>query len=454
MISSNISFRIPEHRVETPYRRIGTPLPARGTEALLADAIACEALALQGQPPVVWDRAEGFTISDIAGNKWIDFTSGVLVTNSGHARKPVVEAIVQQARQRLLHSFGFYNEPRLKLVKKLVGLAPEPLKKAFLFTIGSETTECAVKLMRMHGRAIRDDKDVIVSFNQAFHGRTLGAQMIGGIPEAKRWIGHLDPAMIQVPFPDGFRNPYIYFDGFLKALADAGITPRRVAGVISESFQGGGASFAPPAYFQQMRAWCDENDVVLTFDEVQASFGRSGRLFSFEHYGVVPDLLCLGKGISGSLPLSAVLGRPDLMDQNPPLSMTNTHGGNPVCSAAALANIELILSEGLVENSARVGEVLHRELWKQLKPYDAHVGAIHGKGLVAGVHVVKDEDNAPAAELAHDIVWNAVGRGLMLFAPVGLAGATIKICPPLCITEEAVIDGVRALADAFGDCLS
>ncbi|GMU22680.1 MAG: 4-aminobutyrate aminotransferase [Phycisphaerae bacterium] len=408
---------------------------------------------MQGQPPIAWERAEGFHVYDSAGNKWIDFSSGVLVTNAGHNRKEIAAAIVRQAQAGLLHNYCFPNELRVALARRLCELAPEPLKKAFLLSTGSEATECAVKLMRTHGRGIAPDKDVIVSFTHAFHGRTMGAQMIGGIPGLKEWIGHLDPGMVQVPFPDGFRHVDISFDSFRKSLRDAGIEPRRVAGVITETYQGGGASFAPVKYIQELRAFCDENQVVLTFDEVQAAFGRCGRMWGFEHYEVLPDLMCLGKGISSSLPVAAVVGRPELLDLYPPGSMTSTHTGNPVCMAAALANIDLILKEGLVENAAHLGEVLHHELWEQLKPFDERIGAIHGKGLVAGVHVVEGTEMAPDRELARRITWNAVGRGLMLFAPVGLHGATIKIAPPLCITKEAVVEGVSALADAFRDCL-
>ena len=131
--------------------------------------------------------------------------------------------------------------------------------------------------------------------------------------------------------------------------------------------------------------------------------------------------------------------------------MTSTHSGNPVCAAAALANIDLICREKLVDNAAQLGEVMHHELWKQLKPFDTRIGAIHGKGLVAGVHITKEDSDAPDAELARAVTWHAIGRGLMLFAPVGLGGGTIKICPPLCITEEALIEGVTTLAEAFGD---
>ncbi len=444
---------IPSYPVDTRHRRITTDLPSDAGRRLLADAERYEPRAMLGQPPVAWDRADGFYIYDAAGNQWVDFSSGVLVTNAGHGRREIGEAIIRQAQHGLLHSYCFLNEPRVALTKKLCELSPEPLKKAFLLSTGSEATECAVKLMRTHGRAIRDEKDVIVSFTHAFHGRTLGAQMIGGIPALKSWIKHLDPAMVQVPFPDGFRCEDQTFDCFERALAAAGVEPVRVAGVITETYQGGGASFGPPAYFQKLREWCDTWDAVLTFDEVQAAFGRCGRLWGFEHYGVVPDLMCLGKGISSTLPVAAVVGRAELMDLYPPGSMTSTHSGNPICAAAALANIELILAEGLIENAANVGEVLHRELWRQLEPFDQRIGAIHGKGLVAGVHVIKDDTTQPDGELAHDVVWHAVGRGLMLFAPVGLGGGTVKIAPPLCITEEAVIDGVSALADAFRDVL-
>jgi 4-aminobutyrate aminotransferase-like enzyme len=409
---------------------------------------------MRGQPPVVWDRAEGFNVFDSHGNRWIDFSSGVLVTNAGHGRQEIADAIIQQTRRGLLHSYCFPNRPRIALARRLCELAPDPLNKAFLLSTGSEATECAIKLMRTHGRQMRGDKDVIVSFTNAFHGRTLGAQMIGGFPAQKEWIGHLDPAIVQVPFPDGFRYVDLTFEGFERELAAAGVEPKNVAGVISETYQGAGASFAPPAYFQRMRAWCDHWDALLTFDEVQAAFGRCGTLWGFEHYGVVPDLMCLGKGISSSLPVAAVVGRADLMDQYPPGSMTSTHSGNPVCAAAALANIDLIISDDLIGNAARVGEVLHRELWERLAPYDSCIGAIHGKGLVAGVHVVTADTGAPDGRLAHDIVWHAVGRGVMLFAPVGLGGGTIKICPPLCITEDAVAEGVSALAEAFADAVN
>ncbi len=448
------SHQIPVHPIETRHRRIASrELPTPEMHAILEDSRRFEPRAMQGQPPIAWDRAEGFNVYDAQGNKWIDFSSGVLVTNAGHGRKEIAEAMIGQIRHGLLHNYCFPSAPRVALAKRICELAPEPLKKCFLLSTGSETTECAVKIMRTHGRQARPDKNVIVSFANSFHGRTLGAQLIGGIPHLKEWIGPFDMGMVQVPFPDGFRCEDASFAYYEECLAEAEVEPARVAGVITETYQGGGASFGPPSYMRELREWCDRYNAILTFDEVQAAFGRCGKMWGFEHYGVLPDLMCLGKGISSSMPISAVVGRPDLMDLYPPGSMTSTHTGNPICVAAALANIELILKEDLIGNAARMGDVLHRELWKQLKPYDRRIGAIHGRGLVAGVHCTKDESLTPDGELAHNIVWNCVGRGLMLFSPVGVGGATIKIAPPLCITEDAVVEGVSALTAAFADCL-
>lgn len=452
--SETVADKIPVHPVDTKYRKIvSKELPTRRTRELLDETRKWEARAMLGQPPVLWESGDRFMVRDDEGNQWIDFSSGVLVTNAGHGRQEIADAIISQAKTGLLHSYIFLNEQRVALAKKICELAPEPLKKVFIISTGSEAVECAIKLSRTHGQNLDPEKKIIVSFQNAFHGRTMGAQQIGGIPVLKQWISNLDPHMVQVPFPDGFRCGDTSFALYEKALKSMGVEPKQVAGVIVETYQGGGASFGPKEYFQELRQWCDTYNAVLTFDEVQAGFGRTGRMWGFEHYEVVPDLMCLGKGISSTLPISALVGRPELMDLYPPGSMTSTHSGNPICCAAALANIELILKEKMVENAAAMGEVLMAELWKQLKPYDTRIGAIQGRGLVAGIQITKEGTAEPDAELARTIVWDAVGRGVMLFAPVGFGGATIKINPPLCITEDAIKEGVAALAESFAACM-
>lgn len=436
--------------VKTKYRCIQTPIPAPGSVPILETLHRIEPLSMRGQPQIIWDRATGFQVHDRWGNTWIDWSSGVLVANAGHARPEIVEAICAQAKSELLHNYCFPSEIRAKLVAKLSELAPRPLEKVFLLTTGSETTECAIKLCRTYGRAKGGDRKIgIVSFEGAFHGRTLGAQMIGGIPALKEWIVNLDPDMVQVPFPDGFRCRDTSFDLFLKTLKDKGFGPDRIAGVISETYQGGSAAFWPEQYAKNLYEWCKEHDIVLVMDEIQAAFGRTGKLWGFEHYGFVPDIVCCGKGITSGLPLSAVIGRADLMDQYPPGSMTSTHTGNPVCAAAALANLEVIVKEKLWEHAARVGEVLHAGL-REIKERHAEVcGAVMGKGMVAGLHMVKPGGIDPNPELARAVVDRCAEKGVLMFAPVGFQGATVKIAPPLVTPEDAVREGLEVLEEAI-----
>ncbi len=277
--------------------------------------------------------------------------------------------------------------------------------------------------------------------------------MAGGIPALKEWIGNLDPTFVQVPFPDGFRTPDTSFEYFLDCLSQRGVAPAQIAGVILETYQGGSASFAPVEYMQKMYAWTREHDILLTCDEVQAGFGRTGSLWGFTHYGIVPDLTTWGKGVSSSLPLAFVAGRPDVMDIFPPGSMTSTHTGNPVCCAAALASIDLVVKEDLSANAARMGDLLHEKLKALQREYPDIIACVDGKGLVAGVACVKPGTLEPDGDLAFDIVNRMMEKGVLLFSPVGFGGATIKICPPLTITEEAMLESTAVLAECFREAL-
>lgn len=442
-------------RIETRYRRIVTPIPVPESIPILQTLRRCEPRSMSGQPPVIWDRAEGVCVHDRWGNKWLDFSSGVLVTNAGHGHPKIREAILRQVEHGLLHNYCFPSEIRARLVEALAQRAPEPCKKVFLLTTGAETCECAIKLSRTWGLKIGGKQKItIVSFHNAFHGRTLGAQMIGGIPRLKEWIVNFDKDMVQVPFPDGFRCRDTSFELFERSLAELGVRPENVCAVITETYQGGDSSFAPPEYIQELRRWCDRYQALLVFDEVQAAFGRTGKYWGFEHYGVVPDLICCGKGITSSLPLSAIIGRPDVMDLYPPGSMTSTHTGNPVCCAAALANLQVIDEEGLVEHARQMGEILQPALRQLRKEFPDHIGTVHGKGLVASLHIVKPGGIEPDPELARRIVWRAVERGIMLFAPVGYMASSVKIAPPLPITEDAIQEGVAALREAIAEAIA
>jgi 4-aminobutyrate aminotransferase/(S)-3-amino-2-methylpropionate transaminase len=441
-------------RVETPFRRIVTEFPVPQSVPILAELHAYEPVAMRGQPPVVWDHAEGFQVYDAWGNKWIDWSSGVLITNAGHGRQEIVDAIVQQASAKLLTNYCFPSEIRMRLVEKLATLLPAPLKKVFLLTTGSETVECAIKLCRTHGlQAGSRAKTVIISFDKSFHGRTLGSQQAGGIPSLKEWIVNLDPGFVQIPFPDGFRTENNTFAGFERALSQRNVRPNEVAGVILETYQGGSAAFAPPDYIQALRQWCTEHDALLVCDEVQAGFGRTGKFWGFEHYGIVPDLALFGKGISSSLPLSAVAGRADVMDLHPAGSMTSTHTGNPVCCAAALASIELVVKENLTQNANKIGAVLHDRLI-ELQSRFPQIGRVDGKGLVAGVTCVKPGTKDPDGDLAWEVVERCIEKGVLMFSPVGFGGGTVKIAPPLVINEAAILEGVSVLEEVFAEKLN
>jgi 4-aminobutyrate aminotransferase/(S)-3-amino-2-methylpropionate transaminase len=435
--------------VETKYRRIITPLPHPDSLATLETLRQFEPQSMRGQPPIVWDRAEDIFVFDKYGNRWLDWSSGVLVANAGHGAKEIRDAIIAQTHRGLLHNYVFPSEERAALVEYLASLAPEGLKKIFLLTTGSEATECAIKLARSHGLKAGGKKKIgIVGYERGFHGRTLGSQQAGGLAGQKAWIVNEDPAILNAPFPDGYWQTNSSFDAFLATIKQRGLKPENIAGVMMESYQGVGPDFAPVDYVRQLAAWCRQHDAVLIFDEVQAGFGRTGKFWAFEHYGVTPDMICCGKGISSSLPLSAVIGRAEIMDQFPPGSMTSTHTGNPVCCAAALANLKKIVKEDLKGNAARLGPVLLEGLKKIQRQHPTVVGHVTARGLVGGLQTVKPETKEPWHDLAHRIIERCYQKGLLFFSPVGAWGQTVKIAPPLTIPREALEEGLAVLAEA------
>lgn len=435
--------------VATKYRRIASKIPHPDSLPTLEKLRKFEPISMRGQPPIVWERAEDISVYDNYGNRWIDWSSGVLVTNAGHGAPEVRQAIIDQVNSGLLHSYVFPSEERAALVEALAGVAPEGLKKIFLLSTGSEATECAIKLSRTHGIKVGGKKKIgIIGWDRGYHGRTLGSQQAGGMMGQKSWIVNEDPAIITAPFPDGYWQTDTSFDLFLASIEAKGMKPENVAGVIMETYQGVGPDFAPVEFVRQLAAWCKQHNIVLTFDEVQAGFGRTGKFWAFEHYGVTPDLICCGKGISSSLPLSAVIGRESVMDQYGPGSMTSTHTGNPVCCAAALASVSKIIREDLAGNAARLEPVLFEGLKKIQAKHPQVIGHVTARGLVAGMQTVKAGTKEPDHDLAHSIIERCYQQGLLLFAPVGAWGQTVKISPPLTITLEALQESLQVLSDA------
>ena len=415
--------RIPSHPVETPFRKIATPLPAPESESVLADHELYEALPVGGQPPIVWDHAEGFHIYDVAGNKWIDFTSGVLVTNSGHGRKEVVEAIIEQAKKPLLHSFGFANKARIALAKRLVELTPAVLTKVFLLTTGSESTECAIKLMRTHGRRIRTDKSVIVSFEHGFHGRTLGSTTATAQPKYHEGLGPLMAGFNYAPFGD--------LDAVKKLIDD------QTAAIMIEPIQGeGGIRIPPEDFLPSLRQLCDENDLLLIFDEVQSGCGRTGSWFAYQDFGVTPDVMTLAKSLCGGIAGGAMLTTAEIAPSLRPGMHAATFGGNPIAARAGIAAIEMIEREGLLENARRLGEQFEQRLAPLVDELPV-VEDVRVQGLMIGIEL--NLDGGPVVQACMD-------RSLLVNCT---QGTVVRLLPAMNLSDEQLDEGCAILIDAI-----
>jgi 4-aminobutyrate aminotransferase/(S)-3-amino-2-methylpropionate transaminase len=445
-------------RVETVHRRIVTPLPVPESLPLIRDLAAYEpaSMALE-QLPVVWDRAEGSTVSDAWGNRWIDFSSGIFVANVGHGHPDVVRAIATELNRPLLHNYYFPSAARAALVKKLVAACGPPAEKVFLLTTGGETIECAIKVARLRGQRRAPDKLGIVSFTGAFHGKTMGAQMAGGKPGGKAWIGHQDPNIHQIPFPFCQRCPWgrkawdrcgaECFERGMATLAERGVRFETVAAFILESYQGWGAMFYPDDYVRALRAFADRYDALVVFDEVQSGFGRTGTMFAFQQYGVRADLVCCGKGIASGLPISAILGPAALLDVDP--SLNSTHSGNPLASAAALATLEVIEKEDLVAATVKTGRIVETALREIAGRHPRRVSAVLGRGLVYAVHLVDPATGELDAALGDQVTERAMRKGLLM---VRTGVGTLKVGPPLSIAEDAALEGIGVLGEALDEC--
>jgi Ornithine/acetylornithine aminotransferase len=271
--------RIPQEiaPIATDFRRIQSALPHPASIPLLEKMEHYEARSMHGQPPVIWHRAHRYTVEDPYGNRWIDLSSGVLVANAGHGRSWVRAAMADQLERGLHHCYCFPHEARAALSEKLVQVTPASMEKAFLLTTGSEAIECAIKISRRHGTSQGGNrKKRIISFQNAFHGRTLGSQMAGGIPALKAWIQQEDPTFVQVPFPDGYQNEETRFESFLGALSERSVTTDEIACVLLETYQGATASFAPVEFMQALREWCTSHQIVLVLDEFRPASGVAG----------------------------------------------------------------------------------------------------------------------------------------------------------------------------------
>ena len=437
-------------RIETTHRRIATPLPVPASIDRLNAAARLFPQVNCYQPPVLWDRAEGYQVLDANGNVWIDFTSTAVTTNTGHGHPAIRGALAAYLESGLLAQFNFASEVRIALAEKLVRLAPPHCTKVYFWTVGSEAIEAALRVSRQWGMRRNPNKYQVLTHAADFHGWTLGAHQLSGAGAAKPWLAHPDRAIHHLPFPrttaEASPDWPAVLERNLGKLADSGVRGEDVAAFVIETLQGWGALPLPMEYVQSLREWADEHEVLLVFDEIQTGFGRTGRMFGHEHYGVRADLICTGKGITSSLPLAAVLGPAEVLDVLAPAEITTTHAAHPLSCAAALANLEVIERENLAAESERKGILARSQLESLRQRFPRTISETSGLGLLQALHVSDPTTGKPSREWARDWTWAAVKHGVMVFQ---VNQPTLKVCPPLTIPDDALIEGIEALGQAL-----
>jgi len=414
--------------------RILGPLPGPRSEAWLSRDDRVLSPSYTRTYPLVVKRARGAMIEDMDGNRFLDFTAGIAVTNVGHSHPAVVRAIEDQAR-RLIHMSGtdFYYAPQIEAAEALARITPGAKAKRVFFTnSGAESVEAALKLARKHTGRPR-----VIAFLRSFHGRTYGAMSLS----ASRPVHRMGFAPLLPDVHHAIYNDLASVERLLQTICP----PEETAAIFVEPIQGEGGYIVPDAGFLPgLRKLCDRHGILLVADEIQTGFGRTGKMFACEHWQVEPDVLCLAKGIADGLPLGAIVARADVMNW-PPGSHASTFGGNPVACAAALASIRLLESR-YVRNSEERGRDLAAGL-REMAEGSPIVREVRGKGLMIGVEI-QDPQGEPAPRLRDRIIDAAFRRGLLLL-PCG--SSTLRFCPPLCLTPRQVEIGLGLTASALAD---
>jgi 4-aminobutyrate aminotransferase-like enzyme len=402
---------------------------------------------MQGQMPLVWDKASNYNVYDAAGNKWIDFTSTIFVANVGHSNSRVTEAMQEVLSNPLYSCYSYMNETRVNYLENLIEFAGKPFEKAFLLSAGTEATEAALKLMRMHGQKSKKRRLGVICLENNWHGRTLGAQMMSSNLQQRSWIGYQDADIYHIPFPYPWLADEITAESFLdqalaKIVEDGIDLELDVCGVMLETFQGWGAIFYPKSYVKKIESICRKFNILLTFDEMQAGFARTGYSFGFQHYGVTPDLICAGKGMGGGVPLSGVIGRSEIMDLPEVGNMSSTHSANPLCCAAGLAVLEEIKAGDLVKESKRKGVILTEKLNIIKQQFPERVSWVLGEGLIKAILFKDPESGNPDGVFASRVAERCMQKGVLV---VHTGRESIKLGPPLTISEDALLEGVEVI---------
>ena len=430
-----------------------TAIPGPRSKEILErkDRVVAEPLSIF--LPVVIERGEGATLTDVDGNTFIDFTGGVGCLNVGHSHPRVTEAVQEQAAKFLHTDFTIIPyEIYVTLAERLVESAPisGPAKAAF-FNAGTEAVENAIKFARSYTK-----RQAVIAFDGGFHGRTLlSLSMTSKTHPYKAGLGPFAPEVYRMPFAQDYRGP-----SAAEALATleralvTHVAAENVAALVIEPVQGeGGFVVAPPEFLEGVRRICDDNGIVLVVDEVQTGFGRTGKMWGIEHYDVEPDLMCMAKSIAAGLPLSGVIGRAEIMDAPGDSAIGGTYVGNPVAQAAAVAVLDVFQEEGLVERATQLGETIRSRMAAWQQRWDA-VGDVRGLGAMLAIELVHDRGTKdPAPELASAIVEAASARGLLLLKS-GIYSNCIRVLLPLVISEAELDEALGVWEDALDSVLT
>ncbi|WP_028581384.1 4-aminobutyrate--2-oxoglutarate transaminase [Desulfogranum japonicum] len=396
-------------------------------------------------------KAQGAVLTDVEGNEYIDFAGGIAVMNVGHSHPKVVEAIKAQA-DKFTHTCFMvspYESPVL-LAEKLCNAVPGESDKAVMFVnSGVEAVENAVKIARYYTK-----KQGIIAFDSGFHGRTLmGMSLTSKVKPYKLGMGPYAPEIYRMPYANCYRCPFgkqypdcgVYCADYLEEFFTGHVAAEETAAIIVEPVQGEGGFIAPPKeYFQKLKAICEKNNVLLIADEVQSGMGRTGYMFAMEHYGVEADLTTTAKSLAAGMPLSAVVGKKEIMDSVHASGIGGTYSGNPLACEAALAVFDIFENDGLLEQGKQLGETLQQRLTEMQKKYPI-IGDVRGLGPMIAIELVEDrETKKPAAAKTKELVRYCFERNLIILA-CGTNGNVIRFLMPLMIEEEILSKGLEIL---------
>ncbi|MDF3416087.1 4-aminobutyrate--2-oxoglutarate transaminase [Sulfitobacter sp. M57] len=400
-------------------------------------------------------NAQNAELWDVDGKRFIDFAAGIAVNNTGHRHPKLMAAVAQQSEQFTHTCFHVAPyEGYLKLAERLNASTPGSFaKKTMLVTTGAEAVENAVKMARAY-----TGRSGVIAFSGAFHGRTLlGMALCGKVNPYKKAFGAMPPEVMHAPFPNAMQGVTVEQSiAVLENMLRSSIDPDRVAAIIIEPVQGeGGFNTAPPAFLQKLREICDTHGIMLIADEVQAGMARTGKLFAFEHSGVVPDLMVMAKGLAGGFPLSAVTGRAEVVDAAPVGGIGGTYAGNPLAVAAANAVFEVIEEENLCDRAVTIGDMIQTRLKALANRQGMEaIGDVRGLGAMVAFELVADrESNNPDAPLTARVIAEAESRGLIIL-PCGTFGNVVRLLPPLTTPVEQVDEALDILEASIEAAIS